>query len=194
MLFEPKDPNSEEKNDFFDGPDLPEEAPKEEKRPAYKPDDPAYWEEDESEWEHLKPRRRTGLWLWLGGVAVMAALAVACWLRYFDPYVEDAIQYGYVEHLEKRGSVFKTYEGVLLPYKELLDTTRIYSRDFIFTAADKNVALKLRRAQLDARPVRVEYKRYHATLPWRGSSKTVITAVDSVDPSKILPPEFSPSR
>ena len=125
-------------------------------------------------------------------IIVIAGLAVGFWLRYLSPYVEDATQYGYVEHLEKRGTIFKTYEGVLLPYKELRDTTRIYSRDFIFTAADKDVAMKLKRAQLDGRPVRVEYEQYHATLPWRGSSKTVITAVDSVDINTILPPEFAP--
>lgn len=192
MLFEPKEPD-QEKNDFFDGPDIPE-PPKEPKKPTYKPDDPAYWEEEESEWEHLKPHNRSSLKLWLAGIILLIGLLVAGWLRYFSPYVEDAIQYGYVEHLEKRGTVFKTYEGVLLPYKELRDTTRLYSRDFIFTAANWDVTKKLRTAQLDARPVRVEYKKYHATLPWRGASKIVVTAVDSVDPANILPPEFAPAK
>lgn len=191
MLLEPKDPK-QEKDDYFDGPDLPE-TPKEPKKPAYKPDDPAYWDEEESEWEHLKPKSHRKLWLWGMLIVVVGALGVACWLRYFSPYIEDATQYGYVEHIEKRGTIFKTYEGVLIPYKELHDTTRIYSRDFIFSAANKDVAMKLKRAQLDAQPVRVEYRRYHATLPWRGSSKTVITEVDSVDVTKILPPEFAPS-
>ncbi len=190
MLFEPKD-NSQEKEDFFDGPDIPEQ-PKAPKKPAYKPEDPAYWEEDESEWEHLRLRKRWKVWLWAGCVLVVILLGVACWLRYFSPYVEDATQYGYVEHIEKRGTVFKTYEGVLLPYKELRDTTRIYSRDFIFTASDFEVAKRLKQAQLGGYPVRVEYRRYHATVPWRGSSKTVVTAVDSVDASTILPPEFAP--
>jgi len=189
MLFEPKDP-SQEKEDFFDGPDIPEPV-REPKKPQYKPDEPDYWEE-ESEWEHLKPSGESRLWLWLGITVVAVAFLLACWLRYFSPYVEEATQYGYVEHVEKRGTVFKTYEGVLLPYKELTDTTRIYSRDFLFTAADRAIYRKLRDAQRDGRPVRVEYKQYHATLPWRGSSKTVITAVDSVDPSRILPPEFAP--
>ena len=72
------------------------------------------------------------------------------------------------------------------------DTTRIYSRDFIFTASDFEVAKRLKQAQLGGYPVRVEYRRYHATVPWRGSSKTVVTAVDSVDASTILPPEFAP--
>jgi len=191
MIFEPKD-NSQERADFFDGPDIPEQ-PKAPKKPVYTPDDPAYWDEEESEWEHLKPRNRWKPWLLAGVAFVVVALAVACWLRYFSPYVEEAVQYGYVEHIEKRGTLFKTYEGVLLPYKELRDTTRIYSRDFIFTADGLEVARKLKKAQLGAYPVRVEYKRYHATLPWRGSSKTVVTAVDSVDPMSILPPEFAPS-
>ena len=41
-------------------------------------------------------------------------------------------------------------------------------------------------------PVRVQYKKYRTAMPWRGESKIVITAVDSVDPSKILPPEYNP--
>lgn len=191
MLFEPKEP-TQEKNDFFDGPDIPE-APKEPKKPSYTPEDPDYWDNDDNEWEHLRPRKKTTLWIWLGCAVLGIALLATCWLRYFSPYVEDATQYGYVEHIEKRGTVFKTYEGILLPYKELHDTTRLYTRDFIFTAADKKVAAKLYRAQTEGRPVRVEYKSYHATLPWRGSSKIIITAVDSVKTSTILPPEFAPN-
>ncbi|MDE6142997.1 MAG: hypothetical protein K2F94_02845 [Muribaculaceae bacterium] len=189
MLFEPKDPN-QEKDDFFDGPDIPEPV-KEPKKPVYKPEDPDYWEE-ESEWEHLKPGNKSRVWLWLGVAVVLVVFVLACWMRYFSPYIEEATQYGYVESVERRGTVFKTYEGVLLPYKELTDTTRIYSRDFIFSVANRGDYRKLRQAQRDCRPVRVEYRRYHATLPWRGSSKTVITGVDSVDPSDILPPEFAP--
>lgn len=185
---------NDDTNDYFDSEELPEEPVKEPKKPALSPDDPDYWEEEESEWDHLKPRNRVRLWLWAGGIVVLLALITGCWLRYFKPYVQDAYQFGYVEHIERRGTIFDTYEGVLIPYKELMDTTRIYSRDFIFTASDSKVAARLLKAQLNAMPVRVEYKKYHATLPWRGSSKVVITAVDSVDPKKILPPEFAPHQ
>lgn len=190
MLFEPKD-EEQEKNDYFESSEEPEKKPEEPKKPTYTPDDPAYWEE-ESEWEHLKPRRKSRLWVWLLCVIVAAALAVACWLRYFSPYVEDATQFGYVENIEKRGTIFKTYEGVLIPYKELMDTTRIYSRDFIFTAQNDSLAAKLKRAQFAGCPVRVGYRQYHATLPWRGASKIVVTSVDTVNASQILPPEFRP--
>ncbi len=190
MIFKPTDDDQDnDKNDFFDGPDIPEPV-KQPKKPTYLPEDPDYWEEEESEWEHLKPNNRSKMWLWIGAIVVLIALVCAVWMRFLNPYVTDASQVGYVEHIEKRGTVFKTYEGVLLPYKELLDTTRVYRRDFIFTAADEKTAVGLKQAMIDGRPVRVSYKQYHAILPWRGSSKTIVTGVDSVDPTKILPPEF----
>ncbi len=182
----------DEKEDFFDS-DAPEE-PQKPKEPLPDPEDPAYWEREESPWEHLKPRRVKSVWWWLGGAFVVVALLLAIWLRYFSPYVEEAVQYGYVEHIEKRGTVFKTFEGVLIPYKELMDTTRLYQRDFMFTAADGKIGAQLRRMQDSGTPVKVEYKMYHATVPWRGASRVIVTAVDTADASRILPPEFAPRR
>ena len=193
MIFKPTDDEEEnDNNDYFDGPDIPEPV-KQPKKPIYQPEDPDYWEEDEPTWEHLKPRRKWRMWLWISLIVVILALICAIWLRFLNPYVEDASQVGYVEHIERRGTIFKTYEGVLLPYKELLDTTRVYRRDFIYTAADEPTAVRLKQAMFDGRPVRVTYKQYHATLPWRGSSKTIVTGVDSVDPKVILPPEYRPA-
>ena len=186
-----RDSEEDGNTDFFES-DIKPEAPKPPKEPLPPVDDPSYWERDESEWEHLRPKRKLNPWLWIAGVFCVCALALACWLRYFSPYVEDATQYGYVENIEKRGTIFKTFEGVLIPYKEITDTTRIYSRDFIFTAETEKLATALKRAQFSAQPVRIGYKRYHAIVPWRGSSRIIVTSVDSVDPSKILPPEFAP--
>lgn len=192
MRFDDDEHNG--KDDFFDNERAVEEKPKEEKKPLYKPDDPAYWDEEESEWEHLKPHTRLPLWLWLVAAAIVIGLIVGCWIRYFSPYVEDATQFGYVENIEKRGTIFKTFEGTLIPYRELMDTTRVYSRDFIFSVQDDKTASILKKALYDARPIRVEYKKYHATVPWRGANKIVVTAADTVDPDKILPPEFAPRK
>lgn len=184
--------HEEEKEDYFDKIYEEPEKPKEPKKPALKPDDPKYWEEEESQWEHLKPRRRRALWLCVAAVGVIAGLLYAGWLRYFSPFVSEAHIVGYVEDIHRQGDIFKTYEGILLPYKELNDTTRTYTRDFGFTAADSHIAAQLKRMYYDNQPVRVEYKVYHTTLPWRGDSRVIVTAVDSVDVSKILPPEFAP--
>ena len=181
----------DDSKDYFDGPDLPAQK-KEPKPPVYTPDDPRYWEQDESEFEHLRPGRRYMLWVWVAAAGVALGLILTVYFRWFSPYVEGATQYGYVESLERRGTIFDTYEGVLLPYKDLMDTTRSYGGDFVFTCADGDVAVKLRRMQYANLPVRVVYRRYHATLPWRGDSRIIVERVDSVDPSRILPPEFTP--
>lgn len=169
---------------------------KEPKKPRYTPDEPDYWEQEETEWDHLKrhSRIRIPFWLWLTFALIVVGLVVGCWIRYFSPHVEDATQYGYVENIEKRGMIFKTYEGTLIPYKELLDTTRIYNRDFVFSVDDQKVADKMKDAMYKAKPMRLTYKKYYATVPWRGANKIVVTDADTVDPVKILPPEFAPKR
>lgn len=192
MIFNNNKEEDQDNIDYFDSTG-PEEQEKEPKKPTYHPEDPDYWEEEESEWEHLKPRTRIPyFWLWIITGFVVIGLMIACWLRFLSPYIDEATQYGYVEHIEKRGTVFPTYEGVLIPYKELMDTTRIYSRDFVFSVENDKTAAFLKRAQLKAQPVMVTYKKYHATVPWRGASKIIVTQADTVDPSKILPPEFAP--
>lgn len=189
MLFDPEKEPDNEKEDYFE---TPVEAPakKEPPRPSYKPDDPNYWEQEESDWAHLMPGKKRRIWIWFGVCLAAVMLIVAFWLRYFSPYIEEATQYGYVDSIEKRGTIFNTYEGVLIPYKQLFDTTRVYRRDFMFTAEDSKIATQLRRMQFAAKPVRITYKQYHAVVPWRGSSKIVVTQVDSISVDSILPPDF----
>lgn len=193
MRFNDIDDKDLEQDDFFDGSDIPVPQ-KEPKKPALKPDDPKYWDEPESEWEHLRPRRRWTLWVWVAAAGILAGIALGLYLRYFSPYIDEATQVGYVEKIEKSGELLKTYEGILLPYKELEDTTRIYERDFVFSTPDAHVASVLKRMMLTNRPVRVEYRIYHGRLPWRGDSKVIVTRADTVSPDKILPPEFAPRR
>lgn len=187
--------NEDDKNDYFDQEYIPEEPKpvKEEKRPVLKPEDPAYWDEPESEFDHLKQTSRSWkLWVWVAVAGVVMGLVIAGWLIYFNPYVENAVTYGYVESIEKRGTAIKTYEGVLLPYKNIMDTTRVYDRDFVFSTVNDTAAVMLRRMQYRNRPVRVEYEVYHAAVPWRGDTKYIVVRVDSVDPRTILPPERQP--
>lgn len=180
------------RNDFFEETIHPE-PPKPPREPELKPDDPRYWEREDSEWEHITPSTKHTIYILLGVAAVIIALLVAVYLRYFSPYVDDAVEYGYIEHIEHKGTVIKTYEGVMILFRELHDTTRVYQRDFTFSTSDHDVAVKLKQYELAHKPVRVSYRQYHATVPWRGDSKTIVTAVDSVDPRTILPPGFRPA-
>ena len=188
MIFNNEE--DDDRTDYFDGPDVPE-VKKPEKKPTYKPEDPLYWEE-EDKWEHLRPRRPLKLYMTTGLAAVLVVAIIMLWWRYFNPYVEEASQYGYIDHVEKRGMVFKTFEATIIPYKNIMDSTRVYDGDFVFSAANDEVGSKLKKYQRSGIPVRVEYEIYHAIVPWRGDSKTIVTEVDSVSPSVILPADVNP--
>lgn len=185
----------EDPEDYFEK--SPEDVPKKEKppkKPRYRDDDPRYYEEEESRWEHLKPapyRRGPILWIVLAAVVAIGFI-LGIYIYLFSPKVQSAVQYGYVENVQKEGTLFQTFEGVILPYKSLMDTVRPYEGDFDFSAATEGVATSLLRQQGNGRPVRVEYKVYRVALPWRGNSKVVVTRVDSVDPKVILPPDRQP--
>lgn len=185
----------EDQEDFFEkSPEDIPKKPKPPKKPRYSDDDPRYYEEEESRWEHLKPspyRRGPILWI-VAAVVVAMCILLGLYIWIFTPRVKEAVQYGYVDHVQKEGTLFTTYEGVILPYKSLMDTVRPYDGDFVFSAADGDVATKLLRNQGNGRPVKVDYKVYRFAFPWRGNSKVIVTGVDSVDPRIILPPDRQP--
>lgn len=185
----------EDKEDFFE--QTPDDRPKPEKppkQPRLQPDDPRYYEQEESRWEHLKPAPyRRGPILWIcGAVVVCLCVLIGIYVYIFTPEVSEATQYGYVENVQKEGKFFHNYEGVILPYKSLMDTVRPYEGDFVFSTRSSHLAAELRRRQGQGVPVKVEYEVYRLSLPWKGKSKVIITAVDSVDPRTILPPDRQP--
>lgn len=181
-----------EKEDYFDGPDIPD-TPAPEERPRLRPDDPRYWEEDEDEFEHIMPRRRGAwFWIWLGVAAVVIGILWGAYRYMFTPKVDTATQYGYVDWIEHHNAMFDSFEGVILPYKCLMDTTRVYEGDFRFSTRSDELAARLKSMQYANRPVRVNYDVYRSRMPWRGETKVIITRVDSVDERDILPPDRAP--
>lgn len=187
----------EEKEDFFE--DAPEEKPKKVKAPKppkYKQDDPRYYDSDEGKWDHLvpSPYRRTPL-LWIIGLGVVAVLLLV-WLysAVFSTEVQDAVEYGYVEDVRKEGKLFTTLEGVLIPYKNIKDSVRPYEGDFHFSTTIDSVGAYARALQQSGQPVALHYKVYRTRLPWHGKTKVFVTAVDTVNPLNLLPPDRRPEH
>lgn len=166
-------------------PEDEEDTPKE---PSYPRTDPRYWEQPEGRWEHLRPFfRHNNLRWWIGGGVVILLLLLWGYIFWFTPYVDDAVQYGYVEHVERRG-VMDNYEGTLIPYKSMHDTTRAMEPLFRFSAPQKLGSI-IARYERSGIPVRVEYRTYRSTAPWRGENKTVIVRVDSVEDRSLIMPQ-----
>ena len=187
----------EDKEDYFD--ETPAEKPKKVKpprQPRLKPDDPRYYDREESRWEHITPSPyRRGPILWIVGSALVVMLICIWGYNYlFSPVVQEASEYGYVDHIQREGSFFQTFEGTLLPYKAVMDTLRPYDEDFVFSTNDDHLAAKLRENQGSGKPVKVDYKVYRFNWPWRGNTKVIVTNVSDVDPYIILPPDRHPER
>lgn len=188
----------EEKEDFFE--DIPEDKPvkvKAPKQPVIHPDDPRYYDGDEGRWDHLKPspynRRRFVAW----GITLLCFLGVIVFLYilFFTPQVDQAVQYGYVDNVNRDGMIFKTYEGNIIPYT-INDTVRPYDGDFVFSTRNEKVAAQLYRLRESGYPARVEYAVYRYRMPWRGNSKVIVLKADTFfHPERLLPadrrPEFS---
>ncbi len=115
--------------------------------------------------------------IWLTVIAAIALTAVI-YIRYFNPYVTDAKVTGYITNIERRGIIFKTYEGEMISQQKLTDPNHIYSRDFFFTVPNDSLAKSLQEYQGSGRQVTLTYDRYWGVLPWRGGSTIVITAIE----------------
>lgn len=125
-----------------------------------------------------RPRRRVRKFMiWTVTVALVVVAAVF-YVRYLNPYAVEARATGYVTSLEKQGIVFKTFEGSIATESYTGDTARVHTRDLDFTVRTDSLAYLIQNLSTPpARRVTLVYERYYGTLPWRGSSKNVVTAV-----------------
>ncbi len=125
-----------------------------------------------------KPQRRgcRRFWLWFFTIIVLI-LAATFYIRYLTPHTTDARITGYVTSVERRGLLFKTFEGEMISLTAIRDSTRIYQRDIIFSIPNDSIARLLQDHQGSGRPVTVTLEKYYGTLPWRGASSTVAVAV-----------------
>lgn len=115
-----------------------------------------------------RPHRLRRFFIWLaliGGVA----LGMTVYLRYCSPYAVEAQVTGHISSFEKRGLIFKTYEGEI----------RQAGTDSVITFSVESEALAREIADAEAarQPVTLIYEKYYGTLPWRGESLRTATAL-----------------
>lgn len=109
---------------------------------------------------------------------IIAALAVAFYLRYCTPYVEEAQARGFITNVEKRGLIFKTFEGEMVLPSSVADTSRVYDRRFEFSIPSDTLARRMQSLAGTYTPVVVTYQKYYGMLPWRGATNVSVTAVE----------------
>lgn len=180
-------------NDYFDNDADPEKEPIPEPKPKrviIDPEDPDYWMEDESDFDHIIPKpKKKWIW-WAVGVVIIIGFLAGLWIWFLTPHTDGAVKYGYIKSMERHGTFIKTYEGILIPYRELGDSTPTYFEEIRFSVDGDSLAAHMKGMMLNCIPVRLEYERYHSPLFWKGSETMVIVKADTADVRKILPPEY----
>lgn len=108
---------------------------------------------------------------------ICVVLAIVIYFRYFNPFVDDAIEQGHIMKVERRGLIFKTYEGELISTTALKNSDAIYQRDFTFSFANDSLGKEAMRLQTTGELVTLHYVSYDGIVPWRGASKNVVTSI-----------------
>lgn len=107
-------------------------------------------------------------------IFILLALAPFIYWRYYYT-VADGTQAGSLNVFQKKGILFKTYEGKLIQsgFK-----ANIQSNEFSFSVTDPKLADKL--MQLSGKELNLHYKQYLGTLPWRGMQVNVVDSIYEV--------------
>lgn len=110
--------------------------------------------------------------------ALVVILAGVFYWRYYFVFGEG-IKAGNLNYFERKGYVFKTWEGRIVQEGFQSPTAgALQSNEFRFSAKDDEVAAKLERAS--GRFVELRYKEYLNALPWRGASNFVVIEVVNI--------------
>ena len=114
----------------------------------------------------------------LGTLAVVA-LAVFVYVKFFFVYSEGTNE-GDINYFQREGFVFKTYEGKMIQtgYNSHNTSATIQSNEFKFSVVEENVAQQI--DNNSSRQIKLHWKRYLGTLPWRGKSQFVVDSIISV--------------
>ena len=109
----------------------------------------------------------------------VVALAVFVYVKFFFVYSEGTNE-GDINYFQREGFIFKTYEGKMIQtgYNSHNTSATIQSNEFKFSVVDERIA-----EQIDSnssRQIKLHWKRYLGTLPWRGNSQFVVDSIISV--------------
>jgi hypothetical protein len=118
-------------------------------------------------------------------VSVIVVLGLAAFIFFKFCFVySEGVNEGDINYFQKEGFVFKTYEGKMIQtgLKNTKVQGSIQSNEFKFSVVKESVARQLNEGQNIG--VKLHWKRYLGTLPWRGNSQFIVDSVYVAQPVK----------
>ena len=107
---------------------------------------------------------------------LLLTLVVFVYFKFFFVYSEGTNE-GDINYFQREGFVFKTYEGKMIQtgYNSHNTSATIQSNEFKFSVVDERVAQQI--DSNSSRQIKLHWKRYLGTLPWRGNSQFVVDSI-----------------
>ena len=119
---------------------------------------------------------------WTSAIVVLG-LAAFIFFKFCFVYAEG-VNEGDINYFQKEGYIFKTYEGKMIQtgLKNTKVQGSIQSNEFKFSVVKESVAKQLDEGTNTG--VKLHWKRYLGTLPWRGNSQYIVDSVYTAKPVK----------
>ena len=119
---------------------------------------------------------------WTSAIIVLG-LAAFIFFKFCFVYSEG-VNEGDINYFQKEGFIFKTYEGKMIQtgLKSTKGSGSIQSNEFKFSVEDERVAAQINEGSNVG--VKLHWKRYLGTLPWRGNSQFIVDSIYSTQGAK----------
>lgn len=116
---------------------------------------------------------------WFTAILILA-LAGFIYFKFCFVYSEGTNE-GDINYFQKEGVIFKTYEGKMIQtgYNSKNSNATIQSNEFKFSVADAAVALEIENRS--SKQIKLHWKRYLGTLPWRGNSQFIVDRIVAIE-------------
>lgn len=110
---------------------------------------------------------------------LIIGLALYIFIKFFFVYSTGTNE-GDINYFQREGFIFKTYEGKMIQtgYNSKNSNATIQSNEFKFSVEDEKVAQQI--DNNSSRQIKLHWKRYLGTLPWRGNSQYIVDQIISV--------------
>lgn len=106
---------------------------------------------------------------------------------FYVPYSSSSVRAGELNYVMYKGVIFKTWEGKLIQTGFRSKTAgAVQSNEFEFSIKDKDLAQEL--MSLTGKNVKLHYKEYYGSLPWRGYTKYIVDSIVSIDKDAEIDP------
>ena len=113
--------------------------------------------------------------IWIIVIAVVLVLGGFMWYKFFFVFAEG-VKSGYLNYANKKGYIFKTYEGKLIQEGFGRGKTGgLTSYEFEFSVENEDIFKQLE--ENSGKQFDLHYKEYNGAIPWRGNTKYVVDKV-----------------